>query len=637
MKGEKAKEKKYIVMSRHGYDLQLIHKMCGNRFTYKTALSIGIEMVDKLNMLCQSGYLQEDLKLSNILIPLMSDLPWKYKTQNDIFNKQNRQKVKDSQIIMYLKTLDDKFQSIYKWLRIQNGHVQNKNNNPESFQKDIKYFKSQLQEILSKHQSDNEYKFDWYPILAKIQRFNRKQGMNPTITSYRGSITSAVNGQERKVQRKGTFQMNSQNDNNSINGAGMNQELESPQKSRFRKILSPVKARSKSANVVDDDHLYLVKEQRECQIFNEMEIIEDSPLNVENNQKNESQYNFLKLLEGSQDVSFEKRRESQKYFFGNKVSQLAQQQTDDSMNNMFNGTCGKMTMTMSSKKMLFERTKKSTMLLVSTNEQDSQKSKDQNINNLEDIVENSISLESEDMKQFNFEPISKVDQQLALKNGKPYENQGMKSFVNQFSLANPITSGDKNSEESKYALEQMMSLLDQCHPSEQTPQYQLNQYDNNKIFNTPMAPTFNNISIKNQTIGQNHHMYSNNGSSINDIHQLAHGSSQNYCSINNNGPVMAQDELKARKYSENYNRKYSGMEFHRKNSMQASEISIITIDRFGCNEYDEGVNINSVRFSQNNKVNPLNGGNHKNPRKVMSRTLMSCNQFSDSIIYNKMF
>ena len=46
--------------------------------------------------------------------------------------------------------------------------------------------------------------------------------------------------------------------------------------------------------------------------------------------------------------------------------------------------------------MLFERTKKSTMLLVCSNEQDSPKSKDQNLNNLEDILENSISNESDD-------------------------------------------------------------------------------------------------------------------------------------------------------------------------------------------------------------------------------------------------
>lgn len=37
--------KKFIVMSWHGHDLKILHKVCGKVFSYKTVLNIGIEMV----------------------------------------------------------------------------------------------------------------------------------------------------------------------------------------------------------------------------------------------------------------------------------------------------------------------------------------------------------------------------------------------------------------------------------------------------------------------------------------------------------------------------------------------------------------------------------------------------------------
>jgi len=40
---------------------------------------------------------------------IKGDLPWKYKTYHDIFAKDQRARVKDGPIIVYLKTLDDKF------------------------------------------------------------------------------------------------------------------------------------------------------------------------------------------------------------------------------------------------------------------------------------------------------------------------------------------------------------------------------------------------------------------------------------------------------------------------------------------------------------------------------------------------
>ena len=37
-------------------------------------------------------------------------------------------------------------------------------------------FRTILFEVLYKHQSDKPYRFDWFPILTKIQRHNRKLG-----------------------------------------------------------------------------------------------------------------------------------------------------------------------------------------------------------------------------------------------------------------------------------------------------------------------------------------------------------------------------------------------------------------------------------------------------------------------------
>jgi hypothetical protein len=41
--------KKFIVTSKHGFDLSILQKICGGKFTYKTALNIGIEMVKLLS------------------------------------------------------------------------------------------------------------------------------------------------------------------------------------------------------------------------------------------------------------------------------------------------------------------------------------------------------------------------------------------------------------------------------------------------------------------------------------------------------------------------------------------------------------------------------------------------------------
>lgn len=43
--------KKFLVMSKHGFDLNTIHKILNKKFTYKTVLNIGIELVISLFVL----------------------------------------------------------------------------------------------------------------------------------------------------------------------------------------------------------------------------------------------------------------------------------------------------------------------------------------------------------------------------------------------------------------------------------------------------------------------------------------------------------------------------------------------------------------------------------------------------------
>lgn len=53
-------------------------------------------------------------------------------------------------------------------------------------------------------------------------------------------------------------------------------------------------------------------------------------------------------------------------------------------------------------------------------------------------------------------------------------------------------------------------------------------------------------------------------------------------------------------------RKYSGLDyFSRKISVAASDLSVLTIDRYAFHDYDEGVNINEVKSIITDKINPL--------------------------------
>jgi hypothetical protein len=46
--GTYKKKKKFIVISRHGFDLHTIHKIRGSKFSYKTVFNIGIEIVTSI-------------------------------------------------------------------------------------------------------------------------------------------------------------------------------------------------------------------------------------------------------------------------------------------------------------------------------------------------------------------------------------------------------------------------------------------------------------------------------------------------------------------------------------------------------------------------------------------------------------
>lgn len=48
---------------------------------------------------------------------------------------------------------------------------------------DYSQFRSILFEALYKHQSDKPYRFDWFPVLTRIQRHNRKYGQASNMNS----------------------------------------------------------------------------------------------------------------------------------------------------------------------------------------------------------------------------------------------------------------------------------------------------------------------------------------------------------------------------------------------------------------------------------------------------------------------
>lgn len=100
---------------------------------------------------------------------IKGDLPWRYKANIEIFNRDGRLKTKESEIKKYLSTLDDTFTRCYKYIK----------NTLESLQTPLdsshyKTIRDHFSEMLFKHITDTDFKYDWFPILQKIQKFNRK-------------------------------------------------------------------------------------------------------------------------------------------------------------------------------------------------------------------------------------------------------------------------------------------------------------------------------------------------------------------------------------------------------------------------------------------------------------------------------
>eukprot|EP00347_Sterkiella_histriomuscorum_P012498 403368350 len=257
--GSIKKDKKFVVLSRHGYDLHTIHKICGYKFSYKTVLNIGIEILERIEKVHQFNYIYNNFSPHNVLIPLLSDrdqgtlylidfrkcrkfdeipqfqndiiqakiddleclffllcyftkgqLPWSKpgSSQQDIFRKEARSKMKVQQLQDYFIDMDEDFVKFYKQIKHlertlrKSSQINDEKRSLQFFAEDsfanpgastkLDYgkFRTILFEALYKHQSDKPYRFDWFPILTKIQRHNRKQGQQNNIN---GSVQSGRN------------------------------------------------------------------------------------------------------------------------------------------------------------------------------------------------------------------------------------------------------------------------------------------------------------------------------------------------------------------------------------------------------------------------------------------------------------
>ncbi|CDW90757.1 UNKNOWN [Stylonychia lemnae] len=258
-----------MVLSRHGYDLHTIHKICGFKFTYKTILNIGIEMLDRVEKVHQFCFIYNNFTPHNILIPLLSDidqgtlymvdfrkcrkfdesptfqneiiqaklddleslffmlcylvkgqLPWSKpgQTGQEIFKKEARSKIRVQQLQDYFIDMDEDFIKFFRQLkhleRVYKNKQQNDdqrslkyfaedpfNNNQQLTKIDYSKFRTILFEALYKHQSDKPYRFDWYPVLTKIQRHNRKQGQTNNLNNSVQSAKGRSNSNSKPVNK----------------------------------------------------------------------------------------------------------------------------------------------------------------------------------------------------------------------------------------------------------------------------------------------------------------------------------------------------------------------------------------------------------------------------------------------------
>ncbi|MCL4116824.1 UNVERIFIED_CONTAM: hypothetical protein GTU68_014476, partial [Idotea baltica] len=58
----------YIVFQELGHNLEHLRKVCGGRFSLKTTLMLGLQMLERIEYLHSCGYLHGDIKPSNFII-----------------------------------------------------------------------------------------------------------------------------------------------------------------------------------------------------------------------------------------------------------------------------------------------------------------------------------------------------------------------------------------------------------------------------------------------------------------------------------------------------------------------------------------------------------------------------------------
>ena len=198
--------------------------------------------------------------------------------------------MKETEIVRYLtSSLDDAFIKIYKQIKL----IEVKQGIDRE---DYHALKGMYREILSKHHTDNSYMYDWFPILTKIQKHNRKMGLpNDAVSNASYKYVSPLH---KRKQRKFTDIGNDAGDDD------------------LNRVPSVTKIRSKSVNWFEDDNVFCIrKELKEGNDEGEYRHEPSKSLEkkVKSRESNNDKYNFLKILRGSfHDMSFRDKKESTK-------------------------------------------------------------------------------------------------------------------------------------------------------------------------------------------------------------------------------------------------------------------------------------------------------------------------------------